>query len=130
LPDYLTRLNKFENENFRPRDGVRAKQKLRDKFFMSHFKVLQKRFGSYYARRKAEDYFHRIYQPDLNDQKDNRFFSLFKNVGIFFGYRWTALALFRIGYSALPIVLLISIEVPRHAASVVFRLYLFTDLII
>ena len=76
-PNYLSRLNKFENDNFRPRDGVRARQKMRDKFFMSHFRVLQKRFGSYWERRKAEAYFIRIYRPDFNDQKDHRYFSLF-----------------------------------------------------
>jgi hypothetical protein len=70
--DYLSRLNKFENDNFRPRDGVRPRQKMRNEFFMSHCKVLQKSFGSYWERRKAEAYFIRIYRLDLNDQKDHK----------------------------------------------------------
>ena len=76
-PDYLSRLNIFENENLKRTDGVRARQKLKDRFFMQHFKVLQKNFGSYFERRKAEAFFIRILRPDLNDQKDHRYFSLF-----------------------------------------------------
>lgn len=76
-PDYISRLNKFEIENFKPTDGVRAKQKWRDKFFMEHFRVLQKNFGSYWERRKTEAFFIRILRPDFNDQKDHRYFSLF-----------------------------------------------------
>ena len=70
-------LNIFENENLKRTDGVRARQKLKDRFFMQHFKVLQKNFGSYFERRKAEAFFIRILRPDLNDQKDHRYFSLF-----------------------------------------------------
>ena len=76
-PDYLTRLDQFEKDNLKPTDGKRAKKKLKDKFFMQHFKVLQKSFRSYYDRRRAESFFIRILRPDLNDQKDHRFFSLF-----------------------------------------------------
>ena len=76
-PDYITRLTQFEIDNLKPTDGKRAKNKLKDKFFMQHFSVLQKSFGSYYERRRAESFFIRIFRPDLNDQKDDRFFSLF-----------------------------------------------------
>ena len=76
-PDYITRLNQFEQDNLKPTDGKRAKKKLKDQFFMQHFRVLQKSFRSYYDRRIAESFFIRILRPDLNDQKDHRFFSLF-----------------------------------------------------
>ena len=76
-PNYITRLTQFENENFRPSDGVRTRKKLRDKFFMQHFKVLQKSFGSYYERRKTEAFFIRILRPDLNGQNNHRYFTLF-----------------------------------------------------
>ena len=76
-PNYLTRLAEFENTNFRPSDGVRARIKMRDKFFMQHFRVLQKSFGSYFDRRKSEAFFIRILRPDLNDQNDHRSFTLF-----------------------------------------------------
>ena len=55
-PDYLSRLNKFKNDNLRHKDRVRARQKMRE-------------------RRKSEAYFLRIYRPNLNDQKTNVFFS-------------------------------------------------------
>ena len=76
-PNYLTRLSYFERENFRLEDGVRARQKKRDKFFMQHFSVLQKSFRSYFERRKTEAFFIRILRPDLNNQNDHRFFALF-----------------------------------------------------
>ena len=76
-PNYLTRLAEFENTNFRPSDGVRARIKMRDKFFMQHFRVLQKSFGSYFDRRKSEAISIRILRPDLNDQNDHRSFTLF-----------------------------------------------------
>ena len=76
-PNYITRLTQFENENFRPSDGVRTRKKLRDKFFMQHFRVLQKSFGSYYERRKTEAFFIRILRPDLNGQNNHRYFTLF-----------------------------------------------------
>ena len=41
-PDYITRLNQFEQDNLKPTDGKRAKKKLKDQFFMQHFRVLQK----------------------------------------------------------------------------------------
>jgi hypothetical protein len=67
-PNYLTRLAEFENTNFRPSDGVKARIKMRDKFFMQQFRVLQKSFGSYFDRRNSEAFFIRILRPDLNDQ--------------------------------------------------------------
>ena len=76
-PDYITRLSNFEKENFRPKNGIRARKKLRDKFFMQHFRVLQKSFRSYFDRRKTEAFFIRILRPDLNDQNNHRFFTLF-----------------------------------------------------
>jgi hypothetical protein len=76
-PNYLSRLSEFESLNFRPEHGIRAKQKLRDKFFMQHFKILQKSFRSYFDRRKTEAFFIRILRPDLNDQNSHRFFALF-----------------------------------------------------
>ena len=76
-PDYITRLSNFERENFRPKNGIRARKKLRDKFFMQHFRVLQKSFRSYFDRRKTEAFFIRILRPDLNDQNNHRFFTLF-----------------------------------------------------
>ena len=76
-PDYLSRLSKYENDNFRPSDGVRAKKKHRDKFFMQHFRVLQRSFGSYYDRRKTEAFFIRILRPDSNEQNKHRYFTLF-----------------------------------------------------
>ena len=76
-PNYLSRLSIFESENFKPSDGVRTRKKLRDKFFMQHFRVLQRSFGSYYDRRKTEAFFIRILRPDLNEQNKHRYFTLF-----------------------------------------------------
>ena len=76
-PDYLTKLSNFERDNFRLENGVRARKKLIDKFFMQHFKLLQKSFRSNYERRKTEAFFIRILRPDLNDQNNHRFFTLF-----------------------------------------------------
>ena len=75
--DYLTKLSNFERDNFRLENGVRARKKLRDKFFMQHFKVLQKSFRSNYERRKTETFFIKILRLDLNDQNNHRFFTLF-----------------------------------------------------
>ena len=77
-PNYLSRLSIFESENFKPSDGVRTRKKLRDKFFMQHFRVLQRSFGSYYDRRKTEAFFIRILRPDLNEQNKHRYFTLFR----------------------------------------------------
>ena len=76
-PNYLARLHNIERENFLLEMGVRARQKLRDKFFMQHFRVLQKGFRSYFERRKTEAFFIRILKPDLNDQNNHRYFTLF-----------------------------------------------------
>ena len=75
--NYLAQLANVERENFLLETGVRARQKLRDKFYMQHFRVLQKGFKSYYDRRKTEALFIRILRPDLNDQNDHRSFTLF-----------------------------------------------------
>ena len=67
----------FEEQNIRPNSGSRAKKKIRDKFFMFHFKILQRRFGYYFERRNTKALFIRILRPDLNDQKDHNSFALF-----------------------------------------------------
>ena len=76
-PTYLTKLKIFEEQNLRPNFGSRAKKKIKDKFFMLHFKILQRRFCSYFERRNTEAFFIRILRPDLNDQKDHNSFALF-----------------------------------------------------
>ena len=76
-PTYLSKLKAFEEQNINPNSGSRAKKKIRDKFFMQHFRILQRRFGSYFERRNAEAFFIRILRPDLNDQKDHNSFALF-----------------------------------------------------
>ena len=76
-PNYLSRLLKFENENFKPEDKINVKKKLRDVFFIEHFTILQKSFRSYSERRKTEAFFIRILRPDLNEQTKHRFFTLF-----------------------------------------------------
>ena len=74
---YLTKLKIFEEQNLRPNFGSRAKKKIKDKFFMLHFKILQRRFCLYFERRNTEAFFIRILRPDLNDQKDHNSFALF-----------------------------------------------------
>ena len=76
-PTNLSKLKAFEEQNINPNSGSRAKKKIRDKFFMQHFRILQRRFGSYFERRNAEAFFIRILRPDLNDQKDHNSFALF-----------------------------------------------------
>ena len=76
-PNYLERLHNFERENFLLEQGVRARQKIRDKFYFGHFSVLQRGFRSYFERRKTEAFFIRILRPDLNEQNSHRYFSLF-----------------------------------------------------
>ena len=77
-PTYLTKLKIFEEQNLRPNFGSRAKKKIKDKFFMLHFKILQRRFCSYFERRNTEAFFIRILRPDLNDQKDHNSLHCFK----------------------------------------------------
>jgi hypothetical protein len=79
-PDYLTRLDQFEKDNLKPTDGKITKNKLKDKFFMQHFRVLQKSFRSSYDRRRAESFFIRILRPDLNDQKASFHYSEVDNL--------------------------------------------------
>ena len=76
-PTYLFHLAEFERKNSNANTGKRAKKKIKDSFFMQHFKILQKRFRSYFERRKTEAFFIRILRPDLNDQKDHNCFALF-----------------------------------------------------
>ena len=73
-PNYLARLANFERENFLLETGVGARQKLRDKFYMQHFSVLQKGFKSYSDHRKTGTFFIIILRPDQND---HRSFTLF-----------------------------------------------------
>ena len=70
-PTYLSKLKIFEEQNINPNSGIRAKKKMRDKLYMLHFKMLQRRFTSYFERRNTEAFFIRILRPDLNDQKDH-----------------------------------------------------------
>ena len=76
-PNYLERLRNFERENFLLEQGVRARQKIRDKFYFGHFSVLQRGFKNYFERRKTEAFFIRILRPDLNEQNSHRYFTLF-----------------------------------------------------
>ena len=47
---------------------------MRDKFFMDHFEIVQKNFRSFDHLEKAEEFYIRIYKPNLNEQKKHERF--------------------------------------------------------
>ena len=76
-PTYISKWQEFEGKNVPPNTQVTFIKKMRDKFLMDHFKILQKNFRNYFERRNAEAFFIRIFKPTLNDQCKHRNFSLF-----------------------------------------------------
>jgi hypothetical protein len=48
------------------------KLKVRDQFFMNHFKIQQKNFKTYADFCRAKAFFIRMHRPSLNDQKDHK----------------------------------------------------------
>jgi phosphoribosylaminoimidazole carboxylase (NCAIR synthetase) len=54
-----------------------SNDKLKFKYFTSHFKILQKNFRSLEHRMDAEAFFIRMKRPSLNKQEDLSFFELF-----------------------------------------------------
>ena len=60
-----------------PKAGPHRRTKVRDEFFMDHFKILQKNFKTYADLCKAEAYFIRIHRPSLNEQNKHKSFVLF-----------------------------------------------------
>ena len=54
-----------------------SNDKLKFKYFTSHFKILQKNFRSLDHRMDAEAFFIRMKQPKLNKQEELSFFELF-----------------------------------------------------
>ena len=76
-PTYISKWEEFERQNVPPNSQATFIKKMRDKFFMDHFKILQKNFRNYFERRNTEAFFIRIFKPTLNDQCKHRYFSLF-----------------------------------------------------
>jgi hypothetical protein len=60
-----------------PKSGYNFKLKVRDQFFMDHFKILQNNFKTYADLCRAEACFIRMHRPSLNDQKYHKTFALF-----------------------------------------------------
>ena len=54
-------------------------EKLKYKYFTTHFKILQKNFRSLQHRLDAEAFFLRMKRPSLNKQEELSFFDLFWN---------------------------------------------------
>ena len=50
---------------------------MRDKFFMSHSEIVQKNFRTFDELKKAEEFYIKIYKPDLNEQRKHDSFLLF-----------------------------------------------------
>ena len=76
-PVYVKKLLEYEKIHIPPKSGAHFKTKVRDKFFMDHFKILQKNFKTYADLCRAEAFFIRMHRPSLNDQKDHKTFALF-----------------------------------------------------
>ena len=76
-PVYVKKLREFEEIHFTKKSTITYKKKMRDKFFMEHFEIVQKNFRFFDDLKKAEEFYIRIYNPDLNQQKKHDSFSLF-----------------------------------------------------
>ena len=76
-PVYVKKLLEHEKIHRPPKSSAHFKTKVRDNFFMDHFKILQKNFKIYADLCGAEAFFIQIHRPSLNDQKDHKTFALF-----------------------------------------------------
>jgi hypothetical protein len=76
-PVYVKKLRKFEEIHFTAKSTITYKKKMRDKFLMDHFEILQKNFRSFFDLAKAEAFYIRIHKPSLNEQKKHDSFWLF-----------------------------------------------------
>ena len=76
-PVYVKKLREFEEIHFTAKSTITYEKKMRDKFFMDHFEILQKNFRSFSDLAKAEAFYIRIHKPSLNEQKKHDSFPLF-----------------------------------------------------
>ena len=75
-PVYVKKLLAYEKEHIPPKSTQTFIKGVRDKFYMSHFKIQQK-CGSFSDLCDAESYFIRINLPKLNEQIVHKNFTLF-----------------------------------------------------
>jgi hypothetical protein len=76
-PVCVEKLLEYEKLHIPPKSTQTFIKKVRDKFYMSHFKIQQKNFRSYEDLCNSESYFIRINQPFLNEQIVHTNFTLF-----------------------------------------------------
>ena len=81
-PNFKKNLRIFRKPNSKQLEIEKAKlslskDKVRMKFFESHFKIIQKNFRSKKHRMDAEAFFIRMNLPTLNKQEELSFFRLF-----------------------------------------------------
>ena len=88
-PVYKKKYKHFEKEakkvqKLHPNLDTSKKKELKFEYFKSQFSILQKNFRSYLDRRDVEAYYIRILRPDLNEQCEHKFFSLFWHQALLF----------------------------------------------
>ena len=75
-PTYISKWQEFERTNIPPNSKANFIKKMRDKFFMDHFRI-SKKFRNYFERQNAKAFIKRIPKLTLNDLRQHRHFSLF-----------------------------------------------------
>jgi hypothetical protein len=76
-PVYVKKLLEYEKLHIPPKSTQTFIKKVRDKFYMSHFKIQQNNFRSFEDLCTSELCFIRINQPFLNEQIVHKNFTLF-----------------------------------------------------